>query len=116
MTQVYIKKCVFLLWILFGIFIGKYIVKYDLNNYLINGVLLIIFSFLFYEIFQNEKFYIDTGIDIGQPHDKNSKEYEKFKIFNKMHILVALYNMILSLIFVFLIIVSIIMMLIHFFN
>jgi len=112
--KVILKKIILLTSILLIAYWLNYI-DYYFNNNLINGLLLFLSSFVFTYIAENDQFYIDTGIKLHELGESDSLNRQRFNLFNKQHKFIALYNMLVSIMFFTLAIISILMIIVYFF-
>ena len=107
---VILKKIVLLILIPIS-FCFMNVIEYSYENKYLNGFLVIVLAFILTHIIDNDKFYIDTGIKMHQLGDENSLNRKKYNLFNNEHKFIALYNMIVSFLFIFILFASAIMML-----
>jgi hypothetical protein len=76
---------------------------YDFNNNIINGFLLMTFSFYTTLVLFNDSFYIETGL---KSSDESS--LDKMEIYSQMHPFWAIFNKLLALSFYAVLIISLI--------
>lgn len=99
--EVIIEKIITLL-ILSVIFSILYFVKYDFSNYLLNGLMLLVCSFLSMNVLMIKKFYIETG-------KNNYEDPDFYELYTYKYPWIALYNKVLSFIFVIFVFISLYM-------